>query len=43
MNLKSFAYLLTNLGNQLTKIEFFKKVNNKKCAPKMIFFNEKSF
>ena len=23
------------------KIEVFKNVNNKKCAPKLIFFNEK--
>ena len=25
----------------LQKLKFSKNVNNKKCAPKMIFFNEK--
>ena len=24
------------------KVDFVKKVNNKKCAPKLVFFNEKN-
>ena len=53
MTLKSFPYLLPKLGNQLPKngpnfskssalkLNFSKNDNNKKHAPKLIFFNEK--
>ena len=54
MALKAFSYPLPKLGNQLTKmglilvnsalkIKYFKNVKNKKCVPKMIFFNEVFF
>jgi hypothetical protein len=29
------------INGELSKIDFIKNVNNKKCAPKLVFFNEK--
>ena len=32
---------VSKVGHHLKKIILSKNVNNKKCAPKLIFFNEK--